>query len=334
MNHTTANQACKAGPGTIVTGKWHSNTYEIVRPLGHGANGIVYLAKGKGGYSALKLSENSLSITSEVNVLKTFSKAQGSSLGPFLLDTDDWIRPGRAQPIAFYAMEYIQGKPYLDFIKGKGSEWIAVLMLQLLSNLQELHEGGWVFGDLKPENLIVSPDPVKIRFVDVGGTTIKGRAVKEFTDFFDRGYWGLGDRKADERYDLFAVSMIIINSVYPKRFSRNGDSKQLLSEKIEAHPFLKKQKRLLWKGLYGEYISAEEMRHDMLDLLQRSETPPVSRPVTPVKKQAAKKPEAAAMKRSTRRKKKNKLAGLLEGVLVMAGLAVLCMMYYFHILLP
>ena len=31
-----------------------------------------------------------MSITSEVNVLKSFAKVQGSTLGPSLLDVDDW----------------------------------------------------------------------------------------------------------------------------------------------------------------------------------------------------------------------------------------------------
>ena len=39
---------------------------------------------------ALKMSDNGMSITSEVNVLKSFAKVQGSALGPSLLDVDDW----------------------------------------------------------------------------------------------------------------------------------------------------------------------------------------------------------------------------------------------------
>ena len=34
---------------------------------------------------ALKMSDNGMSITSEVNVLKSFAKVQGSALGPSLL---------------------------------------------------------------------------------------------------------------------------------------------------------------------------------------------------------------------------------------------------------
>ncbi|MFY4777243.1 protein kinase domain-containing protein [Metabacillus sp. RGM 3146] len=338
MNSTTANQECKVPPGTIISGKWHGNQYQIIKPLGHGANGVVYLAKGKAGYSALKLSENSMSITSEVNVLKHFSKVRDSSLGPFLHDVDDWLKPGRSSAIAFYAMEYIQGPAYLDFIKGKGSEWISVLVIQLLSSLEQLHMGGWIFGDLKPDNLIVSSSPVKLRFVDVGGTTQKGRAIKEFTDFFDRGYWGMGNRKADAGYDLFAVAMIIINSAYPKRFSRNGEGKQLLFRKIEEHPYLKKHKRLLQKALCGEYINAEEMRVDLIRNLKYEEKTvraPVKKQVS-VNKQTspAQSNHSAAPKRRAQKRKRKRITGFLDAVLVLTGLFVLYMLYIYHFLLP
>ena len=77
-----------------------------------------------------------------------------------------------------------------------------------------------MFGDLKPENLIVTGPPPSIRCIDVGGTTLQGRAIKEFTEFYDSGYWGLGTRKAEPGYDLFAVAMIMINTAYPKRFNK------------------------------------------------------------------------------------------------------------------
>ena len=34
-------------------------------------------------------------------------------------------------------------------------------VLQFLNDLDNLHENGWVFGDLKPENLIVTGPPPK-----------------------------------------------------------------------------------------------------------------------------------------------------------------------------
>lgn len=80
-------------------------------------------------------------------------------------------------------MEYIAGTDLLTFIKQNGTTWLPVLISQLLTDLDYLHKNGWVFGDLKPENLLVTKSPVKIRCIDVGGTTMQGRAIKEFTEF-------------------------------------------------------------------------------------------------------------------------------------------------------
>jgi serine/threonine-protein kinase len=88
--NTTMNQVCNLSSGTEIKGKWNGKRYIIVRALGQGATGNVYLADSSEGNVAIKLSENSMAITSEVNVLKHFSKVQGTSLGPSLLDVDDW----------------------------------------------------------------------------------------------------------------------------------------------------------------------------------------------------------------------------------------------------
>ncbi|WP_264806813.1 protein kinase domain-containing protein [Cytobacillus sp. NCCP-133] len=263
MNHSLKSQ-CRVNPGTVIEGKWHRNCYTIMKELGYGANGIVYLAKSQNQQVALKMSDNGMSITSEVNVLKSFAKVQGSALGPSLLDVDDWER--RKGRISFYVMEYIQGPDLLSFIAQKGPSWTGVLIVQLLNDLESLHKNGWVFGDLKPDNLIVTGPPPKIRTIDVGGTTIQGRAIKEFTEFYDRGYWGLGTRKADPGYDLFAVAMILINTAYPKRFSKStGDLKQL-KLMVRQKKELLKYEGVILNALQGHYASADEMRNEMLQL--------------------------------------------------------------------
>lgn len=264
MNHILKSQ-CKVSPGTVITGKWHSNQYTILKELGYGANGVVYLANHNNTQVALKMSENGLSITSEVNVLKSFAKVQGSALGPSLLDVDDW-KTNRGQ-ISFYVMEYIKGPDFLSFIEQKGKSWILVLMLQLLNDLEKLHQNGWVFGDLKPENLIVTGPPPKIRCIDVGGTTIAGRAIKEFTEFYDRGYWGLGSRVAEPSYDLFSLAMIIINTGYPKRFTKKSGGLSQLTEAIRQQPELHSLEKVMVNALKGHYTNARQMRQELLELL-------------------------------------------------------------------
>ncbi|WML46440.1 protein kinase family protein [Neobacillus sp. PS3-40] len=330
MNHSLKSQ-CKVSPGTVIQGKWHALQYTVLRELGNGANGVVYLAKNQNGQVALKMSDNGMSITSEVNVLKSFAKVQGSAaLGPSLLDVDDWQNnQGR---VSFYAMEYIHGPDLLSFIKQNGESWTIVLFLQLLNDLDKLHENGWVFGDLKPENLIVTGPPVKIRCIDVGGTTIRGRAIKEFTEFYDRGYWGLGTRKAEPSYDLFAVGMILINTAYPKRFNKTtggiSQLKEAIKQKKELIPF----ERVLLKSLQGHYISAKEMRMDLLSVVidkTKPDPPFRSSPDNSRVQHQSAPPKKPVSQPQTRQKykKKKKRSGWVETTIIIMLIVLFYIMY-------
>lgn len=318
MMNSSLKNLCKVQSGTIIEGKWHKNRYTIIKELGFGANGIVYLAQFHNQRVALKMSDNGMSITSEVNVLKSFAKVQGSSLGPSLIDVDDWTV--RRQTISFYAMEYIAGPDLLTFIKQKGTGWIDVLMLQLLSDLHTLHEKGWVFGDLKPENLIVMGPPPRIRCIDVGGTTIQGRAIKEFTEFYDRGYWGLGTRKAEPTYDLFAVAMILINTAYPKRFNKSTGGVTQLQEMIRRAKPLQKYEAVIVNALHGKYQSAKEMRFDMI----RNLNEPIKHAQSSYRKGSAKQPIQKSRQSQHKRK-----GGWLETTLIVMVISILYMIYIY-----
>ncbi|MBS8266983.1 protein kinase family protein [Mesobacillus boroniphilus] len=337
MMNPSLKNLCKVIPGTIIEGKWHHNRYTIIKELGFGANGIVYLARYNNKQVALKMSDNGMSITSEVNVLKSFAKVQGSALGPSLLDVDDWERPGKK--VSFYAMEFIKGPDFLAFLQQKGPDWKGVMILQLLTDLQLLHENGWVFGDLKPDNLIVTGPPARIRCIDVGGTTMQGRSIKEFTEFFDRGYWGLGSRKAEPGYDLFAVGMIMVNTAYPKRFTKKSGGISEIMDKVKQSVELRIYEKVIYNALAGKYLSAMEMRSDLLQVHQ---------PASPSKKSTAQ--QKAAPQKQTQQhnvsspsraksspagrqarmgyKQKKKKSSALETVTI---ILIISLLYFFYI---
>lgn len=267
MMRITLKNQFNISSGEIIKGKWHKKKYKVKKELGRGANGVVFLAESNGKEVAIKMSDHYASIISEVNVLKNFAKVQGITLGPSLLDVDDW--ESRGQQISFYVMEYIHGTNLLTFIQRNGHSWLDVLIIQLLNHLELLHKNGWIFGDLKPENLIITESPVQLRCIDVGGTTIQGRAIKEYTEFFDRGYWGLGSRKAEPSYDLFSVSMIMINMYYPQRFPKKNGGIEQLKQAIQQKGELKKYEPLLIHSLTGKYRSAGEMKRDLLQLVNQ-----------------------------------------------------------------
>ncbi|WP_406845927.1 protein kinase domain-containing protein [Bacillus safensis] len=326
------NSASNIPLGTVIQGKWHHHHYRIVKELGKGANGVVYLAESPHGQAALKVSDDSMLIASEVNVLKSFSKAPVKTMGPSFYDMDDAIYPGMPQKRSFYVMEYVRGPLLLEFVKQKGDEWIVVLMIQLLSSLAHLHQEGWIFGDLKPDNLIVSGPPATIRCIDVGGTTKAGRAIKEYTEFFDRGYWGFGTRKAEPTYDLFALTMVMVNCAYKKEFKKGAEPDKQLYRAIEGHPLLKRYERVLKAALQGKYQSAADMKSAMLKegqliasrkTRQKKQQPkPAPKPAVNQNQQVTTRSRAAAAKRTSVRKKSG---GLFETILIVCSvLALYC----------
>ncbi|PET75563.1 serine/threonine protein kinase [Bacillus sp. AFS001701] len=302
MMNNQLNGQINLAPGTLITGKWNKNKYEIKSLLGNGANGTVYLASGKTGDVAIKLSKDSTNITNEVNVLKKITQVQDSILGPSFIDVDDYIIPVTNECCYYYVMEYVNGVSLPKFIERNGMEWSSIFIIQVLSLLDKLHHKGFIFGDLKTDNLLVTKEPNKIQWIDFGGVTQIGRAVKEFTEFFDRGYWGLGSRKAEVSYDLFAVTMIFIHLHCKKQFLKNGLGINQIEQIITQTQTLNPYKEFLMKGLKGEYVNASAMKQALLMYEQK---------INATKKKKSKKDQATTaqtMNQTRQSKKQNQTA--------------------------
>lgn len=252
--------------GATIYGKWNKRRYRIVRRIGSGAIGTVFLCRENGKDVAVKMSRHALSLTTEVNVLKSLQQVQDTSLGPFLFDADDWVAPD-GTTYSFYAMEYIDGVSIERFVRVNGANWIGVFLMQMLEQLEQFHDAGWVFGDLKNENIIIGGKQPTARFIDVGGTTKIGRSIKEYSDFYDRAYWGLGSREAEPSYDLFALAMIMLAIYYPEKFKRTNATKNVLLTKLYARNELKLYRPCLQKALTGKYRTAKEMKRDLMQTI-------------------------------------------------------------------
>jgi serine/threonine protein kinase len=253
--------------GKQVTGKWHGRAYSIERGLGEGANGKVYLVRRDNAAYAMKIGSDTLDLQAEVNVLKILSGMEGS-FRDFLMDVDDYRDGGKDIP--FYVMKYVEGRQPQDYLAAKGKEWFPLVGLRLLDKLRELHTKGYVFGDLKKENILVSGYG-QVELVDFGGVTPMGKAVKQFTELYDRGYWNAGERSADMGYDLFSFAILCIHLCGgPKQsfakgvLPQNRNLDELLSE-VEKDPLCADYLPFLRKALRGGYSSSakavEDWRH-------------------------------------------------------------------------
>jgi len=208
---TSFEAAPELKPGQSFTGRWNRGFYTIERLLGAGANGLVYLARRGGRVCALKFGREALDLQAEISALKALGRHEPELRG-YLLEADDAPIGGREVP--FYAMRYVQGVQIGAFLEERGTDWFSPLALQLLGKLQAIHRSGYVFGDLKRDNVLVTRSGT-VELIDYGGVTRQGRSIRQFTELYDRGYWNAGDRKAEPSYDLFSFAVLCLQLCDP-----------------------------------------------------------------------------------------------------------------------
>ncbi|WP_309241961.1 serine/threonine protein kinase [Brevibacillus daliensis] len=246
-------------------GKWHGKDYSVIKELGRGANGVVYLVFHKGTKVALKVGLDSIDLLMEANVL-TQLQSHNEKIGPAIYDVDDVVIEGKTH--AYYAMEYVEGERLDRSLKQVGKEWLPLLLIQLLSHLHVIHQHGYVFGDLKPENMIVVKSGKQVCLIDFGGVSKQGHAVRQFTEEYDRALWQAGDRRADPGYDLFSLAVMMVRLCTDKetwnRLPSVRRHVQMLYAIIADNEHVAPYRIPLQKALEGRYQTAIQMKADIL----------------------------------------------------------------------
>lgn len=234
-----------------LTGRWNGRCYEMIRSLGAGANGRVYLVREKQQKYALKISSDPTGIALEYRLLQQLQakvpqsstqRVQGMRLGPLVFELDDCVTDDGTQAF-FYTMEYIAGIPVDVYVRQKGVSAVRHIMKQILTFLHHLHELGYAFGDLKAENLLVDPVTGAVRLIDFGGATRFGEGIRQYTEWYDRAYWRSGSRRADRGYDLFAAAMLLVELLLPEAKKISGGRAGFASVRKQ---FLNSQKIRMW----------------------------------------------------------------------------------------
>lgn len=266
--------------GTLVTGRWRGSRYLIQRLLGKGANGIVYLVEQAGTRNlyALKMGYDTLDLQSEINVLKALQR-QGANRAAedrdlsYLVEVDDFTFGDREIP--FYVMRYVKGEPLSKFLTRRGAQWMDLAGLNLLRQLAVLHKEGWVFGDLKPDNVMVSSYG-EVELIDYGGVSQSGRSVKQFTEWYDRGFWNAGGRTANPAYDWFAFAVVCIHMMAESKLkaaARQLPQNRSLSDLvhiIHQEPRLKPYSGWLKRALGSDFNNTEEAYDSWKRMISRT----------------------------------------------------------------
>lgn len=197
-----------------IIGLWNKNKYNIVRLLGRGGIGEVYLAVQDGrGPVALKASRSMLSVTKEYDNMKRLKDKQYI---PAVYELDDCMIEGEIHH--FFTMEYIEGYDLTRTMKNKMPLKLKVAVFMIvLKIIADINEEGYIYTDLKHENIMIDERNLSVRLVDCGSLTQIGRVVNEYTSLYDRFSWGLGDRTADTAYQVCGAAILLITLLIGRR---------------------------------------------------------------------------------------------------------------------
>jgi serine/threonine protein kinase len=147
--------------------------YEIVRELGRGGMGVVYLAQNKlmGRLEVLKvvgrhLIERSGVVDRFLREIRSAAKLHHTNI----VTAYSALRLGQSLVLA---MEYVDGLDLAKMVKTKGPLPVAhacYFIHQAALGLQHAHERGMVHRDIKPANLILAPEGKKgvVKVLDFG----------------------------------------------------------------------------------------------------------------------------------------------------------------------
>lgn len=215
--------------GYNIIGKWNGKSYKVVRLLGSGENGTVYLVKSDESNYALKMSNSTYDLSYEVQAIKRLNETQGTFLGFSIFDIDDFSYKGKI--FTYYVMPYQKGITLKNYLFGKSSVEYLDIYKRIASSLANIHNDGWVFGDLKSEHILINPDSKEISLIDYGGLTVIGEGIRQYTEVYDRGNWKAGSRRADPHYDLFSLTMIFVQlGIGEKKFLKIYNRTRSLDE--------------------------------------------------------------------------------------------------------
>ncbi len=147
--------------------------YRILRRLGEGGMGKVYLAQPEGGGEpvAVKVLPPSKA-AAEAQTLHRFRREMELSqrvLHPNLARTLD---VGREGDIYYMVLEYVPGRSLYQMVRDEGGGPFRVpdaarLFLQIVAGLGAAHESGLIHRDVKPSNLMVTPES-NAKILDLG----------------------------------------------------------------------------------------------------------------------------------------------------------------------
>ncbi len=262
--------------------------YRILRRLGEGGMGKVYLAQPEGGGEpvAIKVLPPSKA-AAEAQALHRFRREMELSQRVLHTNLARTLDVGREGDIYYMVLEYVPGRSLYQMVREEGGGPFRVpdaarLFLQVVAGLGAAHGSGLIHRDIKPSNIMVTPDgDAKVldlglaRLVGEEGGLTRPNVVIGTLDYASPEQ--LGDAaRADQRSDLYSVGCTLYftlagrppfegGDVVNKIFKQRMDDPEPLERAVRGVPstFAAIVRKLMNKDPADRYQSCPELAADL-----------------------------------------------------------------------
>jgi len=195
--------------------------FEILRTLGRGAMGEVYLAKDPGIGRELAIKTILTGLGAAADLKQRFereAKAAGTLAHPNIVTVYEY---GDDQGLLFLAMEYVNGEDLHELLNRKALEPSEILevIAQVCEGLHHAHKHGVIHRDVKPSNVMVTREEgeIQAKVMDFGVAkatstemTQTGQVVGTLA-YMAPEYLRSG--KAGPQSDLFSVGVMLFEAL-------------------------------------------------------------------------------------------------------------------------
>lgn len=160
--------------GASLLGRTIAGRYEILKRIGRGGMGVVYLASQSALSRKVVIKVLAPNLVDDQNAMARFEReARGLSRlqHPNIVTIFDFGRDGN---LAYIAMEYVDGQTLSRFLRQTGPlslPQFAPIAIQILKGLGEAHKLGLIHRDIKPTNLMLCElegQPNFVKILDFG----------------------------------------------------------------------------------------------------------------------------------------------------------------------
>ncbi|MFW6107647.1 MAG: protein kinase domain-containing protein, partial [bacterium] len=264
--------------------------FELVRKLGQGAVGVVFLARQTSMDRAVALKVLPKRLAKDKGFVERFlreARAAARLNHPNIVQAID---AGKSGGYFYFAMEYVDGEPLQEVLATTGAlpeQWALEIARDVADGLDHAHQAGVLHRDVKPGNIMIGSDR-RAKLTDLGlarelqqhdaAITQAGAALG--TPHYISPEQVRGERDLDGRTDVYSLGATLYHMLTGSTPFSGGTSAEVMAHHLtEPVPSPKKAnsevsyraaeivRRAMAKDPDARYPTAAALRDDISDLL-------------------------------------------------------------------